>query len=444
MSLSKRCVWTFTVIIFLFTCGQLRPLTRADRLNQNEKLEYLILRTVDRGAAEEYLRLSDPANRADYLNWFWQKRDTGEYRILKNRAERAKELFGKLDLLGDERIPVYIKYGPPRREEYAPRPLENETLRLFVNPAEIWSYDSIGLQFDFVKKGVGYQQVGFTRFGKGYFPPAFEPVDYGAQAPAPLASARKIDLKIGVYRFAQIEDGVEVELHYGLPGVELVKLKQHLIHFQFLFISRSGIRVSRAGWFGFHPDTTTDYVVGRDVFHLPFDLYTVTVEAVNPDGTIYGIAEQKLSLIEYLRRVQPVSDIAFYALIDDVFQSPQFVRPEWQRVIPLPGAEVKAGGTFYVLFEAYNLKTDSFNRHRAEVIYEIMEVNSGQMAVIPTPVRFITGNGTTGVAQERVHTMDLRPGTYLLIARIRDLNSDRTASATARFSILPSSQPKRF
>jgi len=432
-------------LVFL-TCGQLRPLTRADRLNQDEKLEYVILRTVDRSAADEYLKLLNAPTRADYLQWFWQKRDITEHWLFQRRAEKARELFGKLDLLGDERIPVYIRYGPPRREEYAPQPLENETLRIFVNPAEIWSYDSIGLQFDFVQKGVGYQQVGFTRFGKNYFPPAFEMVDYGAKIPAPVLSARKIGLKIGLYRFAQKADSVAVELHYGIPSEELIREPKngHLFHFQFNFTSRKGSQYRRSGWFSFHPDTNADYIVGREIIYLPVDLYTVTVEAINRDGTIYGTAEQELSLVDYVRRAQPVSDMTFYALIDNVFQSPQFVRPEWQRVIPLPGAEVKTGATFYVLFEIYNLKPDSLNRHRAEVSYEIMEINSRQMAVIPTPVRFITGTGTTGVAQERVHTMDLNPGSYLLIAKIRDLNSERTASVTAQFKILPFNQPKRL
>jgi hypothetical protein len=420
-------------------CGQLRPLFRADRLNPEEKLEYLILRTLAPEAGEQYLTLSSAPARQDFLNWFWQSRGEAEHRLYRERAEKARELFGRLDLLGDERVGVYIRYGPPRREEFAPRPVENETLRLFVNPAEIWTYDTLGLQFDFVKKGVGFKQVGFSRFGRAWFPPAFEPVDYGRPAPIPAPGAKPLEMAIALYRLSQQQETVMVELHYGVnpksisgePGGSC------LLNFEFRFESRRFGTITRSGWFGAVVDTGEQLIVGREIFYLPAEIYQVRVRAVNTDGSVAGESYAELNLVDYVRRSQPGSDILFYALVDSVFQSPQFVRTEWRRVVPLVVPAVKSGSTCYILFEIYNLLTDSLNRHRAEVTYEIMDLSTRQLAVIPVPSRFITGTGTTGVALERIHTMDLNPGSYLLIARVRDLNSGRESSLTARFRILP-------
>ncbi|MEO0025988.1 MAG: hypothetical protein ABIK54_04435 [candidate division WOR-3 bacterium] len=424
-----------TLLFLLNACGQLRSLTRADRLGPEEKLEYLILRTLDPQAGEQYLSLGSAQARQEYLDWFWQDRDPKERHRYYERAEKAAALFGRLDLLGDERIPVYIRYGPARREEYAPLPVENETLRLYVNPAEIWTYDSLGLQFDFVKTGVGFRQVGFTRFGNHWFPPAFEPVDYGRPAPSPGPDARKLDLQIALYRLSQHQDTVQVELHYGVRPAGLKP--GDILRFEFRFDSRRYGSFVRSGWYGFSADSGIVLVVGRELFSLPADIYSVRVSAVNRDGSAVGEVRAELNLVDYVRRTQPGSDIVLYALVDDVFQSPQFEHPRYRRVIPLVVPEVRSGGTFYALFEIYNLKTDSLNRHRAQVRYELMDLDTRRMAVIPAPSRFITGAGTTGTALERVHTMDLNPGNYLLLARVEDLNSGRQLSLTTRFRILP-------
>jgi hypothetical protein len=339
-------------------CGQLRSLTPADRLSPDEKLEYLILRTLEPAAAEQFLTLTPAAARQDFLNWFWQNRGEAGHQMYRARAEKARQLFGRLDLLGDDRVGVYIRYGPPRREEFAPRPVENETLRLFVNPAEIWTYDSLGLQFDFVKKGVGFKQVGFSRFGSAWFPPALEPVDYGKPPPAPRPDARRLEPALALYRLSQHQDTVLVELHYGVDLKSIPHDPDHslLLHFEFRFDSRRGEKFVRSGWFGAASDTGSALVVGREVFQLPADIYQVQVRVVNQDGRIAGEANAELNLVDYVRRSQPASDILIYALVDNVFQSPQFVRPEWRRVVPLVVPEVKTGGTFYVLFEIYNLQ----------------------------------------------------------------------------------------
>lgn len=422
----------------LASCSQIKPLSRADLFSPEEKLEYLILKTIASDAAREYLTLAPAQTRADYLHWFWQNRGTEESIALHHRADKARELFGTVDLLGDERILTYIRYGPPRREEYTPKPIITETSRVYVNPAEIWTYDSLGLQFDFVKIGTGFRQVGRSRFGRNWFPPALEPVDYGAPPPLPSRGYQPINFDLRIYRLNQHNDSVKVELHYGIASNDpaILPNRQNLIYLEFVFRShRHSVTVK--GWFGFSPDTSAPYVVGRHTIVLPVDNYSVTATAITRDGKHRAQIYEPLSLIHYVRRAQPCSDIIFYTLIDSTFQSPQFERFDWPRVIPLVTGEIKTGNTCYLLYEIYHLTVDTTNYHRIEATYEIVNRATRQAVVIPTSSRFITGPGTTGVVVERLHTMDLKPGEYSIITRIRDLNGGKTISLTAPIRLRP-------
>jgi len=428
----------FYCLSLLSSCAPFKTLSRADLLNPDEKLEYLILKALDPVAAKDYLTLNTPQNRAEYRNWFWQNRNVAEYPIYLTRAIKAKELFGSLDLLNDERVVTYIRYGAPRREAYTPKPLPTDSGRVFVNPAEIWTYDSLGIQLDFVKFGTRFQQVGQSRFGKNWFPPALEPVDYGKPPPAPAPDHRTLNFAVNIYRRHEHHDSVLVEIHYGIAGTDpaLTPDKQNLIYIELTFRSRRHTFTVK-GWFGCTPDSTPSYIVGRQTLDLPVDNYAVTVSATTIDGKSWTQINQQLNLIDYVRRAQPCSDIIFYTLVDSTFQSPQFERSDWRRVVPLIPQEVSLGSTCYILYEIYNLTVDSLNRHRLEATYEIVDLAKKQAMVIPTPTRFIAGTGTTGVAVERFHTMDLKPGAYLIIARVRDLNSNKTVSLTAPIRLKP-------
>lgn len=183
--------------------------------------------------------------------------------------------------------------------------------------------------------------------------------------------------------------------------------------------------------------TTVDLAVGREVFILPADIYTVTVSAITADGQVESRTVQDLNLIDYAHRNQPVSDVLFYSLVDSTPQSSQFARSDWARVVPLVAPRVRSGQSFYVLYEIYHLSQDSAGKHNAEVNYELVQRETREKAVLPSPRRYVTGTGPTGVAVERIHTMDLKPGPYLLVSRVRDRSDGHAASLTAEFEILP-------
>ncbi len=443
-------------ILLLSSCGQVRQLSPADSLSDDDKLNYLVLAAIAPSAAQQYASSSTARARADYFDWFWRNPpplpgSTPDSLLptprsfFRQRALQARTFFGATDLLNDDRVRTYIRYGPARREQYEPHAIETETSRIYVNPAEIWSYDSLGRQFDFVRTGTAYKEVGESRYGPGAVMPSLEPVDLGRPAPAFAKDARPLGLEVSLARLGQHADSVEVELAFGIPLRTIIAAfppqTQPLINVAIDLAPRDkGTPAHRESWVScaMPPDTAAvDFAVGREIFTLPADIYTVTVTAVTGDGLTASRRVQNLNLIDYARRDQPASDVLFYSLVDSSSQSPQFRRPDWTRVVPLVVPRVRSGQSFYVLYEIYHLGRDSAGNHNAEATYELVASETREKAVLPVPRRFITGAGPTGVAVERVHTMDLKPGPYLLISRVSDRNDGHTASLTAEFEILP-------
>ena len=439
-------------VIFAVAFGQVKQLSPADALPDEDQLSYLVLAAIAPNAAHDYVSSGNAQSRADYLDWFWRNQPVPpgrtaeqERAAYRQRALQARAFYGAVDALNDDRVRTYIRFGPARREQYEPRAVETETSRIYVNAAEIWSYDSIGRQFDFVRAGTAYKAVGESRYGPGATMPSLEPVDLGRSAPAFSRDARPLGLEISFGRLGQHADSVEVELAFGIPLRAITAAfpaqTQPLINVAIDLAPRAkGSPAHRSSWVScaMPPDTTAAALaVGREVFNLPADIYTVTVTAVTADGKTASRRVQDLNLIDYARRNQPVSDVLFYSLIDSAPQSPQFSRPDWARAVPLVVPRVRSGQSFYVLYEIYHLAPDSTGNHNAEATYELVERETREKAILPAPRRFITGTGPTGVAVERVHTMDLRPGPYLLISRVTDRNDGHTASLTAEFEIVP-------
>ena len=448
---SAICLLTSAVcfVILLAGCGQFKALSRADTLSDNEKLDYLVLVSIAPDAAANYLSTSSASARSDYLKWFWSQppyvADTAARRRFHARAARARDYFGTVDLLGDERVRAYVRYGSSRRETFEPKTVRSETLTIVVQPAEIWTYDSIGLQLDFVKTGVAYKLVGQSEFGPRVTMAALEQVDLGRPAPQPEPNARPLGLLMSLGRLGQQADSVDVELQYGIPLADVARSfptgVQPLIHVSVEFLPHgNGGRRSMAHWLSTRrPDDTasTALAAAREELNLAADNYRVVVSAVTADGKAAATRSADLNLVDYVRRAQPASDIIFYSLADSAFQSPQFRRGGWSRLVPLVEPAVRSGGTCYILYELYNLALDATGNHRVEANYDFVEESTRELAIAASPTRFVSGIGSTATVVERVHTMNLRPGRYLVVARVRDMEDDRRISLTARLNILP-------
>jgi hypothetical protein len=442
----------------LLGCSQIRRLTPADSLSADDKLNYLVLAAFWPDAAQQYATAGSAQTRADYLAWFWKNSPSAPgappaslplspSAFYRQRALEARGYFGATDLLNDDRVLTYIRYGPARREQYEPRVVETESTRSFVNPAEIWSYDSLGRQFDFVRTGTAFKVVGQSKYGPHAVLPALEPLDMALAPPAFRLDAEPLGLEVSLGRLGQHGDSVQVEIAFGIPLRAFLPPAdtQELVHLT-IDVTPHGKGTSEhsSSWMrcaGLLDTGVVDLAVGRETFDLPADVYTFTVTAVTADGQSASRQSRDLNLVDYAHRNQPVSDVLFYALVDSTAQTGQFARRDWARVVPLVVPRVRSGQSFYVLYEIYHLGRDSAADHSAEVTYELMQRETREKAVLPAPRRLVNGAGATGVAVERVHTMDLKPGPYLLISRVRDLADPSHpvdhASVTAVFEILP-------
>lgn len=425
-------------------CSQFKRLSAADRLSRAEQYEYLVLRSLAPPTAADYLNQPTAEDRARLADWFWAywTNTTPGHRIDRSvyleRAATAARFFGTLDLTGDERIPVYIQHGAPRREVFEPRSSAGETAVVFTRQAEIWTYPDIGRQFDFVRYGTAFRLVGESRFGSSARPPALEPVDLGRPAPKPVTGAGDLKAELSMARFGQHRESVTVEVYFGLRSRR--DTPREPLHVAVAINGTDRNNHGFAEWMlpVFYDSAIDDEaVVGRRVLQLPPDDYAVSLRVVAASGLWAGSADARLNLIEYNRFQQPVSDIAFFSLVDSTFQLPQFERGGWRRAVPLISPRITAGSAFYVLYEVYNLACDSTDRYDLTAAYEIIDREQNSAAVIAMPERNYSGTDRTAVIVERVHTMDLRPGQYLLVVKATDRAGGRRLSATAPFTIIP-------
>lgn len=434
------------LMLALAGCGQFRQPHPADRLGPEERLDYLILAALAPDDARQYLTLAGPAARDEYLDWYWQNRGPAAGRdSYLERAVEARRFFGATDLFGDDRVRAYIRYGPPRRETFEPKAARSDTIRVFVDPAEIWTYADSGLQFDFVKSGVGFKLVGTSRFGPRVTLPALEPLDMMQPAPRPAPAAWALNPALLLYRLGQTGDSVEVEVHYGILLAEAARAfpdgGQQRFHIKLDFHGRDRANSQTiVRWDGIPSatdSTTTTFAAALEPVTLKADVYTVKLTTIAGNGTAAGTRSAELNLVDYVRRAQPASDFILYALADSSSQSRQFERSGWPRLVPRLENAVPGGGTCYLMYQLYNLGLDPGGSHRVEADYDFIEEGTRRLAIPATPTRFISGPGPTATIVERLHTMNLHPGEYLIVARVRDLETTRTISLTTQLTIAP-------
>ncbi len=399
------------------------------RLLEHERKIFLGLRGIDSTAAVEYLHIDSPTERARYYENFWAGKNE-ERLVFEERKEIAFHQFGKHAPLSDDRIPVYVKYGPPfKREEITPQKKIAIRIDEAVKPAEIWTYKKEGLVFDFVRFARAYKQIAVTEFGDRVTIPYLSEFD-GDTVPSPEPyEPWDFDVSIGrfrqklnltrleIYMTVTLEDTTGIILH---RTIDIYDMNDSLIEHKKDLLSAQN---SSAGTF-------FDEV---NLWLEPAE-YRMEVELVDVKNRRAASMTKLVDLIEYQDDAKEVSDLIPCVLIDEGFTHGKFNKPVG-RMIALTDPAVPVHRPFYFFAEVYNLETKN-GMHQLKTTYEIYNKQKMRREIVDVMIKDHLEAGDVAYLGAEYHPMDLSPGYYIMVLRVVDLLSGTERTAVCEFELM--------
>ncbi|MGQ9702559.1 MAG: GWxTD domain-containing protein [bacterium] len=148
------------------------------------------------------MNLPSPTERKYFYDQYWHRRNE-EREEFERRVEYALKEFGKYAPLTDERIPIYMKYGKPTRHYIiTPEKKVGVVSKEYVRPAEIWTYKSEGIEFDFIRLARVFMIIAKSEFGEKVIMPYLKE-DTIMQSVSDIIPAGKLNFDITYSRFRQ-------------------------------------------------------------------------------------------------------------------------------------------------------------------------------------------------------------------------------------------------
>lgn len=424
------------MVLTAIACGTLSSIAGARfyRLNEQERKIYAGLRGIDSAAADRYLVLESSTERAAFFDRLFQDR-ADEKTVFERRIDEAYREFGRASPMLDDRIPVYVRYGPPPgRRRIDPTKIAGVTARIAVKPSEIWRYPSEGLEFDFIRLGRAFKIIARSEFGGQLLVPFLR--ESNSNPSVPESSLTTLEFDAGFGRFRQTKNLTRLELYLRLQltdttGCELHREVQIFdINNQLLERKTAVLQPVNAGAGNF-----TDEVN----LWLPPSEYRIIIILTDGKRRASGRREFNINLIEYTSDTKEISDLVPAQLIDDGFTAEKFQKPIG-RVIPLVKVHQPVHQPFYFYHEVYNLQTQN-GMHNLRTTYQIynLKINRGQAMeeeIIDMLYQEVFGEGDVAFLATKYHPMDLLPGRYLIVVRDKDLYSGKERSALGEFELV--------
>jgi GWxTD domain-containing protein len=421
-----------TCMVFLFAfCGVANLFSaKYYRLLEKERKLYLGLQGLDSLIAVKYISLESPTERGQFYNTFWADKTIEERTEFEERCEFAFHHYGKFAPLSDDRIPVYVKYGPPtRREEIIPQ--KNIAIQSSekVNPAEIWTYNRDGLIFDFVRFARAFELISKSRFGDTVKIPYFEerPVDTVISVKTPGL----LDFSVTAGRFRQKRNLTRLELYItvSLPDTINAAIMRVINVFD---VNDSIIQTDQ------HILQPVNGVSGAFFDEVNFWLdpedYRIEIEIIDGKHGLIGKDILWSSLIDYQDDAKEISDLVPALLIDKSYTHEKFDKPIG-RVIPLTRPMVPMFQPFYFYAEVYNLATED-GLHKIKTTYEITNREKMRREVVDVMIRDHIDIGDVAYLGAIYHPMDLSPGHYIITLKALDLISGQERTAVSEFELI--------
>ncbi len=425
----KYLILLASVCLLCIYCASNIFAARYYRLLEGERVKYLGFRGIDTLAAHEYLYLESAGDRSIFYNEYWIGKDD-ERRLFEERSQYAFRQFGKSAPLSDDRIPIYVKYGEPtRREIITPEKKIGVSASLVVNPAEIWRYQKEGVMFDFVRLARAYELMAKSEFGERVTVPHLKEVV--ADTSVELLTAEPLDFSISYGRFRQQKNLTRLEIYASIDIEDATDVK---LYREISVFNRRDSMVHNSRHILMPEHGDRGMFVDEINLWLKPEEYHVEVSFFDMKNERVGRKEFDVNLVEYQDDVKEISDLIPARLIDRTFTHEKFEKPVG-RTIPLLNTTLPVHDPFYLYSEAYNLETRD-GMYRARTTYEVYNKERMRQEVVDVMIKDWIEPGNTAYLGTEYHPMDLLPGSYMIVLKVKDLVSGKERSAVAEFRMI--------
>lgn len=428
-NLRHRKKFLLLVLFLVIACAINILGARYYRLLENERKVFVGLRGIDSVAAIVYLDLPSATERGYFYERFWQGKDEAK-KEFESRIEYAYREFGRYAPLSDDRIPIYVKYGlPSRRQIITPQKMIAITSKEAVKPAEIWTYKKDGLEFDFIRIARAYKAIAQTEFGDRM------KVSYLKEETlttfVKFDSTGVLNFDVGYGRFRQKKNLTRLEVYLNVEiadTADLAFVRDIKVFDQkdSLIAEKKKFLKPRDGEKGIFYDEVN--------FWLEPQQYLVLIDFFDLKNKKIGRKEIFVDLLEYTEDAKEISDLIAARLIDESFSDERFNKTVG-RVIPLARAVSPINLPFYFYHEVYNLETKD-GMHQLRTTYEIYNKERMRKEIVDILILDRIEDGNIAYLSAKYHPMDLAPGRYLVVAKDKDLLSNKERTAVGEFELI--------
>jgi hypothetical protein len=369
----------------------------------------------------------------------------------RKRLGQAQELFGGEVFYRDDRSAVLVGHGQPDvRLSYDAQPHAVDMRHskiLIEQPWEIWEYQGLGRQFDFIRKGDYYRMV-WSGVSDRLHPIAyFRPDSGGAGALAGAEVWRQDSLGLRYARFRSSRaDLMRWELYWWLP---LARLKSDRYTLMVAIDGPDGAAMAETLSYRLvrpEGDLPQPYGFGQNGYDLKPGYYRAELRLLDGAERVCYRAAAAAELLAYRRGVQESSDVELAVLSDTTYTAPQFRKGDFRRIVAMPGDAVGRYQPFFVYYEIYNLSLGRDGNHYLTVNHQIFSTDrqgvSKECLINTDPIES-TGRGDTYRGCQKIHLLSekLPPGSYVLRVNAEDQLTGRSSQALQGFVLRPEARP---
>ncbi len=422
----RKCFVFVFLVMLMVQCASNIFAARYYRLLEHERVLYLGLMGIDTASAGAYLNLESVSERSTFYENYWVNRDD-ERAVFEQRSKYAFTQFGKSAPLSDDRIPIYVKYGEPRREIITPEKRIGVRASLVINPAEVWTYYREGLMFDFVRIARSYELISMSEFGDSLRIPYLKEV--ASDTIVEIASEGSLDFMVTYGRFRQQKNLTRLEIYMAVPIEDTAGFRLYreirVYNKDSLVCDMKHILQPEHAAQGMFVDESNLWLKPEE--------YRVEVSLTDMRDHRTGRKESTIDLVEYQDDVKEISDLIVSRLIDRSFTHEKFEKPDG-RMIPLLEVTRPVHKPFYLYAEAYNL-TMQDGMHQLRTTYEVYNKERMRQEVVDVMIKDWIEPGDIAFLGAEYHPMDLVPGSYMIVLKVTDLLSGKERSAVAELTL---------